>query len=232
MDPGAFLFTGNAQVVGRMGANGHKESLKAFLPQLFEGHIPAETGIEPEFHAQGFYHGRFAVDDFPGQAVARNAHQGHAAGKGQGFNDPHVIPFQRQVIGGTHTGRSRPHDTHLAVIGLCLDRILILPPGQGPLGGKGLEKFYRNRCIDAAPDAHELTGPGADQAANPGKRIVPPDDLDGFGILAHGNQGNICGYVDTGRTGHLAGGRGQIVAIAGGAVVGPDMALEDLPMAG
>ena len=72
-------------------------------------------------------------------------------------------------------------------------------------------------------NTHDFTGPGAHQAANPGKRAIPTDDVDGLGIASHSDKGYVSRNIQPGRAGHLTGRRGQSEAISRRAVMGFDM---------
>ena len=120
-----------------MGADGQQKGRKALLAQIFQGNIRAQPGVEEKFHPQILQHGDFPVDNFPGQAVARDPEQDHAAGAGLGLEHAYPIAFQGQIIGGTHAPRSRPHDAYGLLLVGGLGGVFVLAPGQGPFRGKG-----------------------------------------------------------------------------------------------
>ena len=182
---------------------------------------------QPVFEfSQRLDHGHLPVNHFPGQPVTRNPHHNHPPGDRERLNHTDGIAFERQVIGGAQPAGAGPDDTDLPVFIRSLFRVLIRSVRKGPFGCKRLQKLDRNRCVNPAAYAHELTRPGTDQAAHPGKGVIFADHLDGFGIPPQPNQRHVSGNVYTGRTGHLAGGRRQLFTVTGGAIVGSDMACE------
>ena len=232
MDLGKIVFAGDAKVERRMGPDGKEEGLEALGAQRLEIDVFAEPGVEGELDPQLFDLGDLAVDDVLRQAIARDTDHDHAAGPGQGLDDPHRMAVQGQVVGGTQAARSGADDADLATGGGGLLRIVVASPGHRPFGGEGLEKLDRHRGVDPCPDAHQLTGPGADEAADPGQGIVAANDLDSLVVMAEGNERHIGRDVDAGRAGHLAGCRGEMVADRGGAVAVQGMAAKHLLVLG
>jgi hypothetical protein len=66
---------------------------------------------------------------------------------------------------------------------------------------------------------------GADQATDPGKRVILANQLHGFRIKSLANQAYIAGDIDARRAGHLTGSWGKDVTIARWTVVSCDMTL-------
>ena len=132
------FFARDVQLVGAVGPDGKEKGLKSLAFQVVVGDVFSETGVVNKLDPQVFYHGHFPVDDFPGKPVTGDAHHGHAAGHGQGFDDLHGIPFESQVIGRTHAAGPGADNAHLFVIARQFFRVAVLVVGQGPLSRKRL----------------------------------------------------------------------------------------------
>jgi len=204
-----------------------EKRFEALLPQLVDGDIPAQAGVEADLNPELSDHGHFPVDHFPWQPIAWNTYHHHPAGHRQGFDNGHPIAFQGKEIGGRQTRRTRPDEAHPAAIGGRFGRVSIGSFRHRPFRRKALQVFDRNRFVNAAPDAHQLAGIGADQSANPGEGIVPANQLDGFCIPPHPDQGHVTGDIDPRRAGGLTGSGSQSGALSCGADGGFDMAEKD-----
>lgn len=213
-----------------MGADGKKEGLEALGAQGVKVDVRTEPGVKAKIHTQLLYFGNLAVNDVGWQTIAWDADQNHASRPGQCLNDPDTMSMQGQIVGGAQSPRAGTDDAYLAACRGRLAGVVVAAPGHGPFSGKGLEKFDRHRGIDPCPDAHELTGTGAYQAAHPGQGVVAANDLYGFVVMAKGDERQIGRDIYSRRTGHLAWCRGEVIADRRGTVAIVGMAAEDLAM--
>ncbi len=129
------------------------------------------------------------------------------------FDHPHTDNLSRSgnMPRSSRRGPRRSRHIFLPLSG-AFSGFRYLPSDMALSAANAFEKFDGDRRVDSPANAHELAGAGADQAAYPGKGAVLADDVDGFRIPAHPDQCHIGRDVESGRAGHLAGGRRQFDA--------------------
>ena len=121
------VFPGDVELEGLVGADGEKHGLEALRLEALPAEVLPVAGVELEFNAQFLEHGDLAVDDLPGQPVARDAEHHHAAGDRQCFEHGDAVALERQVIGRRHAaGSGADHGDPLALV-----RRLVPDSGNG-----------------------------------------------------------------------------------------------------
>ncbi len=233
------IFVLNAQPPAAVQSHRQKKRPESFLLQTLQGDIPAEGDTGPDGDSHLFDQGDFIGQHIPGQPVLRDAHGHHAARFGQFFENRHGIALQGQKIGGRQTGRPRTHNGNLLVAGRRGFRDGLRAGAFFPIGQEAVQLSNGQGLIHVIAGAVAFAGVVAHPAADTGKGVLLPEQIQGFAILALIDQGDVPLDGDVGRTGGFARGRSAFVDHIGdghrlgkGAVDGPAVLQSDVPLAG
>ena len=138
--------------------------------EVVDGAACADGGVVADFHPQAREIVHFPLQDFPGQAILRDAVAQPAAGFRRGLEDHRPVAGQGQVVGAAQTRRPCPDDGHgLIFLRHFRDRQGI-PVGlvrREPLesaDGHGLVHFLAAAVAFARVRADAADGPGQGQA--------------------------------------------------------------------
>jgi len=146
-----------------------------------------------------------------GQAVLGDAEGHPAAGDGGLFVDRDVIPLDGQVIGAGQARGAGADDGHLLALFLLDRGDVFRRVVEVQVGHEALEVHDVDGLLDPAAHAGLLAGVVADAPADGGEGVFLLDELEGFLVLAGGDQGHVALHADVGGAGRLAGRRAELV---------------------
>jgi hypothetical protein len=218
IDLGKVVFPLDLQLVAQVGADSQEEGFIALAPQLLHGDVEAHGDPGFDLHPQGLDELDLLAHHFPGQSIFGDAGHKEAAGLGHGFKNGNLVALEGQVMGTGHTSGARAHDGDLMAIGRARGEGQIFAVAGGQVGHKGLKVLDVQRLIQVAPDAGPFAGVRADEAADPGERVVLADYLQGLEKAPLPHQGQLTWDIDARRAGHLAGDGQELGANPGRAV--------------
>ena len=125
------VFPGDVELEGLVGADSEEHGLEALRLEALPAEVLPVAGVELERDTQFLEHGDLAVDDLPGQPVARDAEHHHAAGDRKCFEHGDAVAFERKVIGCCHAaGSGADHGDPLALV-RRLRRVPVTVVGEG-----------------------------------------------------------------------------------------------------
>ena len=210
MNDALHLLSGDVQLAGEHGPAADEDGI-IVLPEFFKGDILADAGVEVNLHAQVLDHLDLRLQDVLGEAVFGDPHRHPAARHGQGFKDIHAISVRGQIVGGRQAGRTGADNGNLFIFFLLDFRDVAGLGVQVQIGHEALEVHDVDGLFDLAPHAGLLAGMVADPAADGREGVLLFDELEGFLVLARGDEGHIALDADVGGTGRLAGGGPEFV---------------------
>jgi len=176
-------FTGNPQLAVIPHPDSEDDGGKFFFERIESARqINGCSGAKN--HAKIFDVGDFPLQDFPRQTVRPQTVTQQAAGQGFLFENCDGIAKTGQIRGGRQTGRTGADHGNPLVSGWTSFGLRLPRMRNFKIRYKPLDIPDGHRLIELRPPAGGFTGMGADAAADAGKNIVPPNQLQGFGVFS------------------------------------------------
>ncbi len=210
VDHALHVLAGDVELARELCAHAEEQGV-VVLAELLQGDRLADLLVAEDLHAHVGHGLDLGVEDVAGQAVLGDAEGHPSAGDGGLLVDGDVIALDRQVVGaGQARGAGADDGDLLALLFLDLGDVLggVV---EVEVGHEALQVHDVDGLLDLAAHAGLFTGVVADATADRREGVFLLDELEGFLVLADGDEGHIALDADMGRAGRLAGRRAELV---------------------
>ena len=221
VDDAPIVFAGNPHGFPPPGADGQQHGVVAAL-EFGQGDVAPERRIEVYIDPRTALHEPVHVlfDDAHRQAEGGNPPAHHAARAVGHFIDIDLEAGDREIMGGDQPGRAGADDGDALRSGYRNRRRLV--GGAQLVHDEALEAADLQGAVGRRAPAGGLAGGVADPPADRGERVGVGDRLEGLGVFAFPDIGDVGRRVGAHRTGDLTGRRDEmeIAGVVGKLVLG------------